>query len=151
MRTEPKQEPLELWIDLARVGFEEDLDRLMTRAGVNRSELAEAAGVSPAFVSKVLNGSTNYTLKTMAKLARAVGAVLQVRLIDENREVVRVVSPETASWLDDRDLTTVQVHDDEVSAEIVDLASRRAASRYSVRDVSDTTTGEVRFGGGVSG
>ncbi len=74
----------------------------MERAGINRTELAEAAGVSPAFVSKVLNGSTNYTLKTMAKLARAAGAVLPVRLVDEDREVVRVVSAAEAAWLDSR-------------------------------------------------
>lgn len=103
-----RPEPLEFWIDLARVGFEEDLHRLMTDSGVKTTELAEAAGLSRAFVSKVLNGSTSYGLETMAKLARAVGAVLQIGLIDENREVTRVVSPETASELDDRRLTTVR-------------------------------------------
>jgi|GEM_PF-6572018 len=106
MAADSQQEPLEFWIDLARVGFEEDLHRLMERSGINRAELAEAAGVSPAFVSKVLNGSTNYTLKTMAKLARAAGAVLQVRLVDEDREVVRVVRPEEAARLDDCGLTS---------------------------------------------
>lgn len=103
-----RPEPLEFWIDLARVGFEEDLHRLMTDTGVNATGLAEAAGLSPVFVSKVLNGSTSYGLETMVKLARAVGGVLQVRLIDENREVTRLVSPETASELDDRRLTTVR-------------------------------------------
>ncbi len=116
MAADSQQEPLEFWIDVARVGFEEDLHRLMERAGINRAELAEAAGVSPAFVSKVLNGSNNYTLKTMAKLARAVGAVLQVRLVDEDREVVRVVRPEEAAWLDDRGLTSA-THSREVPVE----------------------------------
>jgi len=117
MKADTQQEPLEFWIDLARVGFEDDLHRLMTEAGINRGQLAEAAGVSPAFVSKVLHGSTNYTLKTMAKLARAIGAVLQVRLIEENREVVRTVSPETAAWLDDRRLTTARIEQEAASAE----------------------------------
>ncbi len=151
MKAEAQLEPLELWIDLARVGFEDDLHRLMTEAGVSRAQLAEAAGVSPAFVSKVLNGSTNYTLKTMAKLARAVGAVLQVRLIDENREVIRVVNPETAAWLDDHDLTTVRIEQEMASAEVVDLASRRGSARFTVEDISDTRTAEVRFGGGAGG
>jgi len=123
MAADSQQEPLEFWIDLARVGFEEDLYRLMERAGINRAELAEAAGVSPAFVSKVLNGSTNYTLKTMAKLARAAGAVLQVRVIDEEREVVRVVSPETAARLDDRELSSVANHG-EALTEVVEMSGR---------------------------
>lgn len=95
MSTEEK--PLAFWIDLARAGFEDDLHRLMRSAGVNRTELAEAAGVSPAFVSKVLNGSTNYTLKTMARLARA-----------------------------DRGFTSVRFEQEPASAEVIDLVSRRA-------------------------
>ncbi len=113
-------EPLDFWIDMARVGFEDDLHRLMTSAGIHRTDLAEAAGVSPAFVSKVLNGSTNYTLKTMAKLARAVGGVLQVRLTAEDAEVVRVVSPETAAWLDDRGFSTARFEQEAASAEGID-------------------------------
>lgn len=151
MKADAQSEPLEFWTDLARVGFEDDLDRLMTRSGVNRGQLAEAAGVSAAFVSKVLNGSTNYTLRTMAKLARAVGAVLQVRLIDEDREVIRVVSPETASWLDDRQLTTVRIEQETASAEVVELASRRGSRGFAVEDVPDTGTAEVRFGGSAGG
>lgn len=128
MRADTQQEPLELWTDLARVGFEDDLHRLMTAAGINRGQLAEAAGVSPALVSKVLNGSTNYTLKTMAKLARAIGAVLQVRLIDENREVVRVVSPETAAWLDDRRLTTSRIKQEAASSEDLEAPEKLYAT-----------------------
>lgn len=149
--TTEREEPLEFWVDLARVGFEDDLHRLMDRARLNRAEIAEAAGVTPAFVSKVLNGSTNYTLKTMAKLARAVGAVLQVRLIDEDREVVRIVSPDTAAWLDDRDLTTVRLAEEPACAEIVDLTTWRDTSTFTVDDVSDTGTEEVRFGGSAGG
>lgn len=151
MRRKAEEEPLDLWIDLARVGFEDDLHRLMTSAGVNRTELAEAAGVSPAFVSKVLNGSTNYTLKTMAKLARAVGGVLQVRLTAEDTEVVRVVSPETAGWLDDRGFTTVRFEQEPASAEVIDLVSRRESSRFRAEEYSDTATQELRFGGGSGG
>ena len=126
MAADTQQEPLEFWIDLARVGFEEDLYRLMERAGINRAELAEAAGVSPAFVSKVLNGSTNYTLKTMAKLARAAGSVLQVRLVDEDREVVRVVSTVTAAWLDERGLTSTAQRG-EGSTNLIEMGGQRAA------------------------
>lgn len=100
-----RDEDLEEWIDFARIEFEEDLYRLMEDQEVSQADLAKAAGVSPAFISKVLHGSTNYTLKTMAKLGRALGGVLEVRLTVENEEVVRVVSPEVARLLDDQGAT----------------------------------------------
>ena len=92
--------PLSHWITLARLGFEEDLARLMSKKKILKSDLAKNADVSPPFITKVLSGTNNYTLKTMAKLARAVGAVLEIRLADENGEVVRVVDYETARELD---------------------------------------------------
>ena len=94
--------PLSHWMTLARLGFEEDLARLMSKKKILKSDLAKHAEVSPPFITKVLGGTNNYTLKTMAKLARAVGAVLEIRLADENGEVVRVVDYETARTLDDQ-------------------------------------------------
>jgi transcriptional regulator with XRE-family HTH domain len=92
--------PLSHWMTLARLGFEEDLARLMNKKKILKSDLAKNAEVSPPFITKVLSGANNYTLKTMTKLARAVGAVLEVRLADESGEVVRVVDYETARQLD---------------------------------------------------
>jgi transcriptional regulator with XRE-family HTH domain len=98
----PEDEPLSHWITLACLGFEEDLHRLMAKRQLSRADLAKAVAVSPAFVSQVLGGGNNYTLKTMAKMARAVGAVLEVRLADEAEEVVRVVDLPTAARLDEQ-------------------------------------------------
>lgn len=92
--------PLSHWMTLARLGFEEDLARLMNKKKILKSDLAKNAEVSPPFITKVLSGTNNYTLKTMAKLARAVDAVLEIRLADENGEAVRVVDYETARALD---------------------------------------------------
>jgi transcriptional regulator with XRE-family HTH domain len=84
------------------MGFENDFHRILEDLGISRAELAERVGASPAYVSKVLNGTAgNFQLTTMAKWARAVGAVLQIRLIREGQEVVRVVDYETAGALDD--------------------------------------------------
>ena len=94
--TVPLDRPLDYWIGLARMGFEEDLARLMEKKGILKADLAKAMGASPPFVTRALNGTGNFQLKTMAKFARAVGAVLEVRLADEESEVVRVVEVETA-------------------------------------------------------
>jgi len=61
--------------------------------------------VSEAYASKLLNGTAgNYELKTMVKWARAVGGIVQVRVIKEEGEVVRVVDYETAGEIDDKRL-----------------------------------------------
>lgn len=92
--------PLSILVAMSRVSFEEDLYRLMTEEGLSRSELADRIGASTAYISKIFNGTTNYTLKTMAKLAQAVGANVQVRLCRDGEEVARVMDVETAIEFD---------------------------------------------------
>ncbi len=45
----------------------------MESQGVTRTQLAERVGCTKAFVSQVLNGSRNMTLRTIADLAWALG------------------------------------------------------------------------------
>lgn len=99
--SESTDRPLEHWIAIARMGFERDFSRIFGDLGIKRADLARKIETSPAYVSKVLNGTGgNFTLETMAKWARAIGAVVQVRLVKEGSEVVRVVDYETAAMLD---------------------------------------------------
>ncbi len=90
---------LSYWVGLARMEFTGDLHRLMEQQGINRAELARRLETSQAYVTKALAGNTNFTLKTMAKLARSMDAVLHVRLTTDE-DVVRIVDPRTASLLD---------------------------------------------------
>lgn len=50
----------------------------MEKAGKNRAWLADALGRTPGFVSQVLNGSRNMTLKTLADFAFA----LELEVVD---------------------------------------------------------------------
>lgn len=96
-------EPLSYWMAAARMGFEDDFNRIFDELGISRTELAERLGTTPAYVSKILNGKAgNFQLETMTKMARALGAILQIRLIKEEGEVVRVVDYETARTLDSK-------------------------------------------------
>jgi transcriptional regulator with XRE-family HTH domain len=95
-------EPPSYWIAVARMGFENDFQRIFDDLGISRAELARRLKSSPEYVTKVLNGTTgNFQLRTMAKWARAIGAIVQIRLIKEGKEAVRVVDYETAAALDD--------------------------------------------------
>lgn len=61
--------------------FTDSLESLMQRRGVNKSELARRIETSPAYITKILRGSTNFTLETMVKFVRALDGELHVRAV----------------------------------------------------------------------
>ena len=64
----------------ASLEFTEDLVRLMQEQNVTNSELAVRIGTSPAYVTKILRGGTNFTLDTMVKIASMLGAEFRCHL-----------------------------------------------------------------------
>jgi transcriptional regulator with XRE-family HTH domain len=71
------------WTELAIIEFTEELCRCMETQGITRADLARRMNVSPAFITKILRGNSNFTLETMTKLARAVGSELRLHLEPE--------------------------------------------------------------------
>lgn len=68
----------EFWEEDAIIGFTEDVCLAMEQAGVSRAELARRLGTSQAYVTKVLRGNANFTIKTMVRLAAALDSELRV-------------------------------------------------------------------------
>lgn len=68
------------WIAEAQVEFTEQLHELMQRRRATKSELARRIGSSPAYVTKVMRGSTNFTLATMVRLTRALEGRLEIKI-----------------------------------------------------------------------
>lgn len=64
----------------ASIRFTEDLIARMKTTGITRSALAEKIGASPAYITKILRGDTNFTLDSMAKIADALGCELTLGL-----------------------------------------------------------------------
>ena len=60
--------------------FTEKIVARMETEGVTNAELAKRLDASPAYVTKVLRGSTNFTLETMVKISRALNTDLRVHL-----------------------------------------------------------------------
>lgn len=54
--------------------FGKNLTRARLKSGLKQSEVAEQAGLTPARISLIESGQVNLTLKTMMRLAQAVGA-----------------------------------------------------------------------------
>ena len=66
--------------ETAVLEFTEELVTRMACQGVTRAALARKIGCSPAYVTKILRGSTNFTLETMVKIADVLGCKVRTHL-----------------------------------------------------------------------
>jgi transcriptional regulator with XRE-family HTH domain len=87
------KEKLELFKDDFDFRFEtiilnltERICERMKQKNINRTELADLLNVSPPAVTKILNGNSNFTLKTLLSLSDALEQKLEINLRD--RETV---------------------------------------------------------------
>jgi transcriptional regulator with XRE-family HTH domain len=62
----------------------------MEEQGLTRAALAERLGVSRAFVTQLLNGKPNLTLKTLIQIAVALGARVRVELAESRPQAAGV-------------------------------------------------------------
>jgi transcriptional regulator with XRE-family HTH domain len=76
---------------------------LMEREGVSRTELAERLGKSKGFVSQILNGGRNLTLRTLADIAEVLGYKISLlphkKLKFQNREI-KILEFQNEKWFD---------------------------------------------------
>lgn len=70
------------WVQNAKLGFALSLERWRRNKGLSNSDLAEKVGSSPAYMTKVFRGDTNFTIETMVKLARACGGQLDIQIVE---------------------------------------------------------------------
>lgn len=64
--------------------FAKDVNALMVAQKLSKKELAEKIETSPAYVTKLLRGDANYTVETMAKVAMALDADVNVSLVSKS-------------------------------------------------------------------
>lgn len=64
--------------------FSEDVGRLMAEQGINQAELARRLGVSRAYVTRLFNGTFNPTVETLTKVALALDARVELRLVPKD-------------------------------------------------------------------
>jgi ribosome-binding protein aMBF1 (putative translation factor) len=69
--------------EAAVLEFTEELVARMEEQGVSRADLARKIGCSPAYVTKILRGGTNFTLETMVKIADVLGCEVRTHLQPE--------------------------------------------------------------------
>ena len=80
-RTLKKQEQSAIfWEEMAIIGFTEAVLERMESAGISKKDLAERMNVSAAYITKLMGGSNNFTLRTMVNIARSLGSELHFDL-----------------------------------------------------------------------
>jgi transcriptional regulator with XRE-family HTH domain len=68
------------WVESMRFDFVEEVERIMEERGVTRAELARRLNSSPAYVTQMFKGLFNPTLLTLAKVALALDARVDLKL-----------------------------------------------------------------------
>ena len=79
----------------------EDILLAMEDLGFNQADLARKMGKSAAHVSKILDGTRNMTLNTLADISYALGVDTRVRIYLNGVDVSHVVPPQTTSYFSD--------------------------------------------------
>ncbi|WP_051524384.1 helix-turn-helix domain-containing protein [Sulfurihydrogenibium subterraneum] len=78
------------------------LKQLMIEKGLNKKQLAQKMGVSPAYITKIFSGQ-NISLKTVAKILSALEVDAGIKIIDRekisyktapNRDLFKVIKKE---------------------------------------------------------
>lgn len=70
----------EYYAELLKIEVTEAIYNLMEAKDINKAELARKMGCKPPYVTKLLRGTANITLDSLAKIAFTLGARLEMRL-----------------------------------------------------------------------
>ncbi len=76
--------------ETAILDFTEKMIRTMKDRHISRADLARRLGVSKAFITKLLNGNANLTIKTMVAIAGAIGCELNFDICPNGFTVARI-------------------------------------------------------------
>lgn len=80
-KLETFRDDLEFRLESLILEITENICRKMAKKGLTRKEFAERLKVSPPAVTKILNGNSNFTLKTLLSVADALDQELIIDLI----------------------------------------------------------------------
>lgn len=80
--------------DFLKAQFAEDVYQAMAEKGLNKNALSKKLGKTRQYVGRILNESANFTFRTIAEIACALGRQVSVRMIaaDERLIVVKSVT-----------------------------------------------------------
>jgi predicted XRE-type DNA-binding protein len=66
------------WFEYQQNELFRQVDEYMRSEKINQTELAERLDVSKGYISQILNGNFNYTLKKLIEISLSIGLVPQI-------------------------------------------------------------------------
>jgi len=73
----PSADDLDQYEEIAIAMAQSEMECVIAKSGLQRSEVAEIMGRPRSFISKIMNGGHNLTIRTMARLFSACGLELR--------------------------------------------------------------------------
>ena len=67
----------------------EELLTLMAERGISRTELARRMEVQPSRITSMLTGTNNFTIETLVRAGRAVGADIELHFVPVKKDEVK--------------------------------------------------------------
>ena len=71
--SEEQKQSIGFWEEMAIIEFTESVLEQLELQNMSKADLAKEMNVSPAYITRLLGGSSNLTLRTMVRVARALG------------------------------------------------------------------------------
>lgn len=68
----------EYWFEQVQNELFRQVYEFMEKEGINQTQLAEKLGVSKGYISQIMKGEFNYTLKKLIELSMAIGQAPQI-------------------------------------------------------------------------
>ena len=99
---EQQKQSIGFWEEMAIIEFTESVLEQLERKNMTRADLAEKMNVSPAYITKLIGGSNNFTLRTMVRVTRSLGCELKLSLRQPgtSRCCYRMATPDSSPPLD---------------------------------------------------
>ncbi len=84
-------------IDRLKVEISERIYNTMTRQDISNAELARRLGKSRAYITKLLRGTTNFTLESLVRISRALSCEVEFELLPKAPQA-KVRAASAATW-----------------------------------------------------
>jgi transcriptional regulator with XRE-family HTH domain len=86
----------EYWTLLVALDFSAALHQRMKSANVSIEELAMRSGLSPVYITRALNCTAHFTVRSMVSLAHALGQTITITMQDEKAIEPQAIEEEAA-------------------------------------------------------
>jgi len=75
------------WFQNAQLELFTKVSEFIKKEGINRTELAKRLNVSKGYVTQILNGDFNFTLKKLIEISLSIGMIPKIDFVDLKQEL----------------------------------------------------------------